>query len=140
MVTYQVVYEHANGESLNLKTNNLEYYYPSPGKMISPKPKTTGTADKRNDGTVTDPNQCFRIFTCTALLKPADLITINEYMLPATVTTYNAYPRLTVQLDGSEVNLFNQIKVMIAAGTPKVAPSIDANKYWVSFVFEERPA
>ena len=84
---YQVTYEYSAGSSITFKTYNLKINYTRPGLRV----------DTRVDGVkvVTDPGFVQRIFTCTALIPGATMLTLNTVQTGAIVYT-GAYPRITL--------------------------------------------
>lgn len=135
--TPQIQYEHSVGVTLDFDTNNMELTFMLTGKEFIPRTKAAGTAAKANDGVTVDPNNGYRVITCTSLLTAANVITLTGWLLPASSPTYGTYPRLTkVKFDGGGTNEYTNMKCVIV-GRPKVVSAGD-NRYWVTVTFQER--
>ena len=94
-----VVYTHANGESIDIFANRPQVEIFTPGKEISRQPNKVGI--------VIDPNQGFRVLTCTAKFDAAEIVQLEGYMLPASAPTYDGtYPNVTVKRSGTVTTSF----------------------------------
>lgn len=90
---YQVEWEYSDGNSVEIKTNDLKI-------TINRKIYE----DHVVDGTIiiTDTDHYQRVFSCSAMIPAADANTIHDQMIAGTIDYTGAYPRLTtIYWDGS---------------------------------------
>ena len=132
-MTSQITITHADASTLSIDTISMSGTYMFPGRGVTPRTKASGTAAAMNDGETTDPNQGFRVITCTTHLNGADVNTLNGKLLPATVPTYDATdPKIVVRLNGT---VSHTILIVITAFKYTM---IGDDKFSCSFTFTER--
>ena len=125
MVVYQVLYTHANGQSLNLKLK-ATIRWPFEGKSVEHK--------NNQASVVVDPNRNYMVITGTALLTAAELTTLKGYIQPATAPTYDGtYPNIVLKL--SNTVSWNLLCMLT---TEVLAAFRTNNKFLVAFEFTER--
>jgi hypothetical protein len=129
----QIVLTHADAATLNIFTNDAEITWLFPGKEVVPRTKATGTAAAMNDGYTVDPNNGYRVVTCSSYLTGDEVSTLNGKLLPNAVPTYDATdPKIVIKLDGD-----TSLTILCAITACKAKHITDA-RWLVSFIFTER--
>lgn len=125
MVTYQVVYHNSNGATINMLSNDFKESYQFGEKKVHHKPDKTSI--------VHDPNTVWRVYTWTTVLTRAVKDTLDGYIRPASVVTYDAtYPKIVWQKDGATPE--NIIGMLIGCEVLMFSDGY----YMVRLTFEER--
>ncbi len=131
MATPQIVITFADATTLDIYTEDVAIDWMTPGKEVVPRTKVTGTAAAMNDGYTVDPNNGYRVVTCSDLLTGTEIETLNGKLLPATVPTYDSTdPKIVLQL--GDTKTFTILCII------KAKANFVSGQWRVSFTFMER--
>ena len=130
--TPQIVLTYADTSTLNIFSTNASIDWMTPGLEVVVRDKASGTAAAMNDGYTVDPNNGYRVVTCSVKLTAAEIETLNGKLLPASVPTYDGTdPKIVLQLGATKT-------FTILCTIKAKAIFISDNSWRVSFTFTER--